>query len=485
MDGRKPGAFLSYARADDKHAKGKIVKICELLSSELEVQIGEPFPIFVDRNHIDWGENWESRIYESLDAATLLIPVLTPSYFKSRMCRNELSRFLRQERRMGRSDLILPIYYIETAQMEHPPAHQEDNLAQELVRRQYVDWRELRRAGLDSRAVSETIEDMAKRMRKAIHRGLGTVTPSAPTRKVDSASVAKVEEDPTRSARRAIAARGGLGVLRRRRLAQELRRLRESSGLTIDQVANDLELSPSTVARMEVGHVRARRREVAHMLDLYKVSGQQREAILRLVAEAERPRPAWWADYEVSRIVATHLGFEDAADSIYTYEPSHVPELLQIQEYAREIIRGANPNLSPQGVERRVELRMARQASFFDSDRALSVVLDEAPLRRVTGGREIMRAQLFHLIEIAGMQTVTMRILPFAAASGISGPFTTFSFSDSVFSNIVYVENDSNELYIESSDEVQSYRQLFERLIANALAPHESIDFVLAIAKGL
>jgi hypothetical protein len=187
MDHRKPAAFLSYARADDRHTKGRVVKICELLSNELQAQTGEPFPIFVDRNHIDWGENWESRIYESLEAATLLIPVITPNYFRSSMCRQEFRKFLAKERRIGGSELILPIYYIEAPEMEDPTLYQEDDLAQELARRQYADWRKLRLASLESKRVLETIEGLAQRMRKAVQRGLGATSTKAPIAEVDPA----------------------------------------------------------------------------------------------------------------------------------------------------------------------------------------------------------------------------------------------------------------------------------------------------------
>jgi hypothetical protein len=93
-----PAAFLSYVRFDDKHEDGKISEIRERLSSEVRAQTGDEFPIFQDRNDIQWGENWESRIEDALDSSTFLIPVITPSFFKSPSCRKELERFFEKRR---------------------------------------------------------------------------------------------------------------------------------------------------------------------------------------------------------------------------------------------------------------------------------------------------------------------------------------------------------------------------------------------------
>lgn len=173
MDAMEPAAFLSYVRADDDDVKGAIRGICERLGAELRAQTGRYYHIFVDRTDIGWGENWRSRINESLDMATLLIPILTPSYFISTACREELTRFLERERQLDRRDLILSIYYIVAPQMEDEELRAADPLAQELATRQYVDWRSLRFASLDSVVVRKTIEDLARRMQKALERGVG------------------------------------------------------------------------------------------------------------------------------------------------------------------------------------------------------------------------------------------------------------------------------------------------------------------------
>src|SRR5947207_14517234 len=96
--GQQPAAFMSYVRFDDEHDDGQLSQFCTRLAAEVRVQLGEAFHIFVDRKDILWGQSWQARIDETLDAATLLIPILTPSFFRSVACRDEVTRFLDRER---------------------------------------------------------------------------------------------------------------------------------------------------------------------------------------------------------------------------------------------------------------------------------------------------------------------------------------------------------------------------------------------------
>lgn len=107
---KKPLAFMSYAHVDD--ADGRLTELRKLLSTETQVQTGDEFPIFQDRDDILWGQSWDERIEKSLDEVTFLIPIVTPSFFNSKNCRGELQRFLEREKKLGRNDLVLPIYYV-------------------------------------------------------------------------------------------------------------------------------------------------------------------------------------------------------------------------------------------------------------------------------------------------------------------------------------------------------------------------------------
>src|SRR5215210_599924 len=113
---KKPVAFMSYAHRDNKD--GRLSQLRERLSNEVSVRRGEDFEIFQDRDDIRWGQDWKERIEESIDEVTFLIPIVTPSFFRSKHCRNELKRFLDREQKLDRKDLVLPIYYIDTPLMD-------------------------------------------------------------------------------------------------------------------------------------------------------------------------------------------------------------------------------------------------------------------------------------------------------------------------------------------------------------------------------
>jgi len=160
-----PAAFMSYVRFDDQHDDGKLSQFRERLGAEVRAQTGREFAIFQDRNDIGWGQNWQQRIDETIDAATLLLVIITPSLFRSPPCRAELARFLDRERALGREDLILPVYYISAREMDNPALREGDAMAEVLASRQFADWRELRFEPFTSPLVLKATALLATRMR--------------------------------------------------------------------------------------------------------------------------------------------------------------------------------------------------------------------------------------------------------------------------------------------------------------------------------
>ena len=144
----QPAAFMSYVRFNDQHDDGQLTQFRERLAAEVRAQTGQEFTIFQDRNDIAWGQNWQTRIDETLDEVTLLLVIITPSLFRSPACRAEVERFLARERELGRQDLILPVYYISTPELDDPKRREVDELASVLASRQYA-----RLAGAALRAV--------------------------------------------------------------------------------------------------------------------------------------------------------------------------------------------------------------------------------------------------------------------------------------------------------------------------------------------
>jgi cobaltochelatase CobT len=163
-------AFLSYARIDDQHERGHLSRLRERLSGEVQVQTGEPFPIFQDLHALRWGDPWSARLTAALDGTCFLIPVLTPSFFRSTACRREVGRFLHRERREGYSDRILPIYWVDSWQLADPVGLASDPLARALAGRQWADWRSLRLESPGSARWDQAVAEMATAIRARLAR---------------------------------------------------------------------------------------------------------------------------------------------------------------------------------------------------------------------------------------------------------------------------------------------------------------------------
>src|SRR3712207_3640317 len=142
MTRQKPAAFLSYSHADTEVER--LTEFREHLSQEVGKQTGEEFPIFQDENSVQWGNNWQERIEESLDDVTFFIPIITPGFFKSTNCRDELERFLDREREMNRRDLILPVYYLDYPLLNDKSRRSSGALVYVIATRRIADWRQLR-----------------------------------------------------------------------------------------------------------------------------------------------------------------------------------------------------------------------------------------------------------------------------------------------------------------------------------------------------
>ncbi|WP_417913625.1 right-handed parallel beta-helix repeat-containing protein [Candidatus Electronema sp. JM] len=167
---RAPKAFMSYVNLDDQHENGLITQFREHLSRAMRMQTGEAFEIFQDRKDIAWGQQWQERINGSLDATTFLLPIITPAFFKSDACREELERFLKREEELQRGDLILPVYYVSCPALNDKAKRERDKLAQVIAARQYADWRELRFEDFTSSQCRRAFAKLAEQIVAALER---------------------------------------------------------------------------------------------------------------------------------------------------------------------------------------------------------------------------------------------------------------------------------------------------------------------------
>jgi transcriptional regulator with XRE-family HTH domain len=275
--------------------------------------------------------------------------------------------------------------------------------------------------------------------------------------------------------------------VRRRRLGNELRQLRELAEYTIEQVAARLEVSDSKISRIENGQVGATPRDVRDMAALYGVTGQRMENLMQLARET-REKP-WWHEYSDLKLdQRDYAGYEAEASNILMFAPMILPGLVQTADYARVIIREVLFDLPQEEIERRVEFRMKRQALLADRNPpTLWAVIDEAILCRMIGGPGIMHEQLKHLIEIARRPHVTLQLLPFSggAHAGLDGPFTVIQFPEPTDKDMVYFEHTGWEHYLDNPNAISMYLSLFDHIRAAALKPDDSIKRLIDRADEL
>ncbi|GLZ12587.1 transcriptional regulator [Actinomadura sp. NBRC 104425] len=267
--------------------------------------------------------------------------------------------------------------------------------------------------------------------------------------------------------------------MQRRRLAAELHRLRGASGKTLEDVAAHLECSPAKISRIENNQVAVRIQDARELLDLYGVTGDRREELLQMVRQARVK--GWWAGYAdlLDEATETLLSLEEEAVAIRLYENGVVPPLLQTADYARCCLQSWT-DLPLDVVRRRVELCMDRQRILDRADPPeLTVVLDEAALRRRVDSGEVMRAQLERLIDDSARPSVTLLVLPFTAGphQAMGFPFRVFEFNGED-PKVAYAEVLDRGHPIESAEEVGRYSAAFQQVQALALPPKESRRFL-------
>jgi transcriptional regulator with XRE-family HTH domain len=277
-------------------------------------------------------------------------------------------------------------------------------------------------------------------------------------------------------------------TVRRRRLALELRRLREAARLTCEEVAERLECSASKISRVETGRVSVSPRDVRDMLEIYGIPEEQRESLVQLARDSRQK--GWWHAYSdtIQPQFATYLGLESAASEIRIYEVSLIPSLLQTEDYARTVIGVGMVNSAYEEIERRVELLMARQPALTRTDPPkLWAVLDEAALRRRVGGGGLMRLQLEYLLELASLPNVAVQVIPFGGGAhpAMGRPFVILVFPERVDPDVVYLQDLTSALYVEDVDEVDRYNMFFNHLRATALSFDDSAALITAVLKEM
>ncbi len=281
-------------------------------------------------------------------------------------------------------------------------------------------------------------------------------------------------------------ARGSIG---RRRLGIELRRLREGKSLTLEDVGQQFGWSTSKVSRMERGLVPVSPRDLKDLIKHYDVKDSEVIDALLGMTGGGRARD-WWHRYDdvIPRQFSVYLGFETAASSIHTFESLVVPGLLQTEKYARALVDAHGTSQTEEEAARRVEARMYRQQLLTGDDAPrLHAILDEAVIRRMIGGRDVMHEQLLHLSEAASRPNVVVQVIPFAAGAhmAMEGGFIVLRFAEVDDGDVVSVDQLTRSLYLDDASEVERYRDAWESVLATAASPADSKRMIKAAAEEM
>ncbi len=279
--------------------------------------------------------------------------------------------------------------------------------------------------------------------------------------------------------------------MRRRRLAAELRSIRESRGKSGDAVAAALKWSASKISRYERARTSLRPKEVERLLDYYEITGPRRALLLGLAEDAAQK--GWWEEFgdSLTDEYQQFIGLEYEATSMSIWHVDVVTGLLQTEAYARHIISSYSrvEPVPPGMVGRMVNVRMRRQQVLDRDGLQLSVVFDESVLQRRVGNDSVMFEQLQRLAREAEKPNVTLQILPLNAQHTVFGEsFVIFGFvadSDAMLQEVVSTEPLKSGFILEGERETYLHRIAFQMLADAALDPAASRDLILATAESL
>jgi transcriptional regulator with XRE-family HTH domain len=279
-------------------------------------------------------------------------------------------------------------------------------------------------------------------------------------------------------------------TVRRRRLAAELRGIRESRGKSGDAVAAALKWSPSKISRYERARTGLRPQEVARLLDYYGITGSHRDLLLGLAEDAAQK--GWWEEFAdtLSEDYQQFIGLEHEATSIAIWHVDVVPGLLQTESYARHIISSYSrvEPVAPGMIGRLVRVRMQRQQVLDRDGLQLTVVLDESVLTRRIGDESAMYEQLMRLAHEAERPNLTLRILPLSAQHTVFGEsFVIFGFgedSEAMLQDVVSTEQLRSGFTLEGERETYLHRIAFQMLAEASLDLVASRELIVKTAQS-
>jgi hypothetical protein len=268
-----------------------------------------------------------------------------------------------------------------------------------------------------------------------------------------------------------------------RALANGLERRREAAGLSREDVNSALEWSSMKLYRIETARVTVSPGDIRELALLYHLDDADTQALVELARQAKRP--GWWKGMSESLPAgfSAHLELESSARAIRRYDAQFVPGLWQTEDYARAVLGARSVTSTPEQIERQVMIRMRRQQILDRTSPPppeIWAVADEAVIRRVVGGRDVMRRQLARLREISEDTKVTLQVLSFSAGAHMAayGSFSLFDPSDPAFPLTASTDRPGGTLIEDDPSDIGQYTVIFDHLLATSLSPVESRSLI-------
>jgi transcriptional regulator with XRE-family HTH domain len=291
--------------------------------------------------------------------------------------------------------------------------------------------------------------------------------------------------DGTRSDSTGTDAAGAPTVLRIL-LGTQLRRLRESRGITAQEAAREIRGSESKISRIELGRNAVREVDIADLLNLYGITDPaERDQLLTLASQANQQ--GWWHRYQdvLPTWFQSYIGLEESAESIRSFDTQFVPGLLQTEDYSAAVIElGA---YSREERDRLVFLRKERQRRFASGGLRLWAVIDEVALRRPVGTPSMRRAQFAHLLDISNRPGLTIQITPFLTGASYAAPgsFSILRFATDDLPDVVYIEQLTSAMYLDKRVDVDRYVDAMDHISATSTTPDQTTALIHSMLAEL
>jgi transcriptional regulator with XRE-family HTH domain len=251
--------------------------------------------------------------------------------------------------------------------------------------------------------------------------------------------------------------------------------MREAAKMSLEVACVQLDKTPSALSRIEQGKTRADVHLVRTMMDVYD---QNVPGLLERTRQAMKP--GWWVTYGIRDM--GYVDVETEASVVRELALLPLPGLLQTEAYMRALFDADPLSRSKKQLANDIAVRMIRRQRLTDERNPLRLVavVDDTALRKTIGGPEVMREQLRHLVEMAALPTVDLRVLPdeLYGHGGVTAAFTVLEFPDSEDPGLLYVEYPTGATHIEEVPEVTRARLLFDHLNSLALDPADSVALI-------